>query len=438
MNTRSRHSTAHPGAGAPGTVKLWRRASWGIADQVLNSASNFAMGIVVARAVPLADFGAYALAFAGYSLALGISRSLSTEPYAVRYSAVDDERARDAAGRSTGTALLIGSGLGALLAAAAPLLDAGTRPLALALAVSLPGLMLQDAWRQVFFSAARGSGAFLNDLLWLLFMIPGFAWLMLSSSHSVAAYVLAWGLAGTAAAVCGLLQARLWPRPAKMPAWAREHRGLWTRYLGENLAVNGAQQVLFAAIAAVAGMAALGQLKLAMVALGPVFVLVQGVGVVAVPEAARALRSGPRSVNRVRHGSSGLVAGGAAVWGLVLLLLPLGWTTALLGPQWPAAAVLVLPLVLVQVGNGLRTGDAVMLRAMGQAHRGFVTRALTSGLSALAGLLGALLAAADGAAWAMAVAAALSAWLWAVQYRRGCAEAAHTRLPGAVLMGKGA
>ena len=62
------------------------RAGWGLADQALSSLSNLAVGVVVARSSTVADFGVYALAFGGYTIALNVSRAVSTEPLAVRYS----------------------------------------------------------------------------------------------------------------------------------------------------------------------------------------------------------------------------------------------------------------------------------------------------------------------------------------------------------------
>ena len=83
-------------------------AAWcelGLADQALSSLSNLAVGVVVARSSTVADFGIYALAFGGYTIALNVSRAVATEPLAVRHSGErwpDWERAVRA---STATAL---------------------------------------------------------------------------------------------------------------------------------------------------------------------------------------------------------------------------------------------------------------------------------------------------------------------------------------------
>jgi hypothetical protein len=45
------------------------RMSWGLADQAVSSLSNFAVGLVVARALGAVDFGIFALAWATYASA---------------------------------------------------------------------------------------------------------------------------------------------------------------------------------------------------------------------------------------------------------------------------------------------------------------------------------------------------------------------------------
>ena len=68
------------------------RAGWGLIDQVFSSLTNFALGIVVARTVPIAEFGAFSLAFAAYLLAVNMTRAFPMQPLAIRYSAIGGGR----------------------------------------------------------------------------------------------------------------------------------------------------------------------------------------------------------------------------------------------------------------------------------------------------------------------------------------------------------
>ena len=74
-----------------------RRASWSFGDQALSSLTNFALAVVVARAVTAEEFGAFGLAFSAYLLVLGLVRAVTAEPLLVRASHVEPaEHARQA------------------------------------------------------------------------------------------------------------------------------------------------------------------------------------------------------------------------------------------------------------------------------------------------------------------------------------------------------
>ena len=66
-----------------------RRLSWGIADQIVSSLSNFAVGIYVVHTLGAVQFGAFSLAYVTYGFALNASRGLSTDPLMVRFSGTD-------------------------------------------------------------------------------------------------------------------------------------------------------------------------------------------------------------------------------------------------------------------------------------------------------------------------------------------------------------
>ena len=129
---------AHAAAGAVGgrRARSWhagavKRVGWGLGDQALSSMTNFAVGILVARSVSVADFGAYALAFSAYCFILGISRALATEPFAVRFVISEPEQLHRARVGVAGVALLTGVAFLAAGAGAQPDAASGvsvTRP----------------------------------------------------------------------------------------------------------------------------------------------------------------------------------------------------------------------------------------------------------------------------------------------------------------------
>jgi O-antigen/teichoic acid export membrane protein len=420
---------AHAAAGAMGghRARSWhagavKRVGWGLGDQALSSMTNFAVGILVARSVSVPEFGAYALAFSAYCFILGISRALATEPFAVRFVISEPEQLHRARIGVAGVALLTGVAFLALAAVLSQMLPAEYRPLVLCLGAVLPGLLVQDSMRQILFAAGQGRSAFNNDLLWALLMVPAFGIVFLSGSINAATLILAWGTAANLAAIAGCYRCRVVPDVRMAGSWLRSQRGLWPRYLLEGAAINGSQQIVFMAIGVFAGLSAVGEMKLVLVLLGPVNVLVQGIGVVAVPEAARALAAGRSRFLRVAAGFSLAVAFGALLWGITVTLLPGSWGTALVGDGWLVASALAVPLSLVQVLYGANTGPAVGLRAMGAAKRSMWTRMATSSLTVIFSVGGAATAGVQGAVWGLVVAAALNAGLWYVQFRNVIAQ----------------
>ncbi len=407
-----------------------RRLGWGLADQALSSLSNFGVGIMVARSVSPREFGVFALAFSLYTVVVGIARAIATDALVVRFSAATGREAVDARRRATGLALRIGLIAGLVLVVLAFVGGPEFRPLLLALGISMPGLTLQDAWRTVFFAAGRGVQALVNDAVWTALIVPGFLFCEASDRVSAGSLVLAWGGAATVAALLGAIQTASLPDLRGSISWLRENRHLWPRYLAESLAVTGTVQVYFLVIGAIGGLVAVGQIKLVQVALGPVNVVIQGVGLVAIPEAVRAMNSSKRRLDFVVVAISLLIASGALAWGALLAFTPRGWTTAVVGSGWVGAASLVLPLSLLQIVNGANTGAFVGLRAFRAAKCSLRIRLFSSVSFLIGAVVGVSFGGAHGAAYGLAAASAVNLVAWWRQYtieRRGYYRARNGR-----------
>ena len=77
---------------------------------------------------------------------------------------------------------------------------------------------------------------------------------------------------------------------------------------------------------------------------------------------------------------SGAMSAAAALWGLVLVMLPDSVGTRLLGPTWYAAATVVVPYVLLTIGLTASAGPQSGLRALAAARRGLRARLVASPL----------------------------------------------------------
>ena len=395
------------------TRKAGRRLGWGIADQAVSSLTNFAVNIVIARELGAEQYGAFALVYVTYGFALQASRGLATDPLLVRFSGTDVPTWRRAVASCTGTAAVAGLATGACVLTAAALLGGPTRLAFLALGLTLPGLLLQDSWRFAFFALGRGSQAFLNDVVWAVALFAALVLLRETGHANVFWFVLAWGAAAAAGAAVGPLQARVLPRPSRTWEWLSRQRDLGPRYLVEGTANSAAAQLRNYGLGLILGLAALGYLQAANTLMGPFQIIMYGMGLVALPEAARLLRRSPRHMPLFSVLlSAGLTLAGLA-WAVVLLIaLPRGLGDWLLGPIWRPAYPLVLPTALVLMGGCAAAGAGTWMHALGAARRSVRAALLTSALY----LIGALIGAVTGGAVGTLRGAALATWLGALVY----------------------
>jgi O-antigen/teichoic acid export membrane protein len=392
------------------------RLSWGVADQAVSSITNFAMSIYIARTLGAAQFGAFSLAYVTYSFALNASRGLATDPLMVRYSGANIWAWRRAVRNCTGTAALVGVAAGVLVAGVGLLLNGTAQVGFLALGVTLPGLLLQDSWRYAFFALGRGVQAFLNDMVWAVTLVPALLFLRLSGHGDVFWCILVWGLAAAVAAAVGPFQAKVFPRPTATFRWISKHRDLGPRYLVENTANSGASQLRTYGVGIAAGLAAVGYLQAASTLMGPFMIIFMGMSLVTVPEAARVLREKPAKLRQFCLVIGVALAVLAMLWGFALLImLPRGLGSWLLGSIWRPTYGLVLPFSLSIAGACFSIGAMAGLHALGNAKRSVRAMVITSAVYVACGLAGAFLGGALGAARGAAVATTIGAILWWLQ-----------------------
>jgi O-antigen/teichoic acid export membrane protein len=384
---------------------------WGIADQAVSSITNLALGIVVARSLGAADFGAFSLAWVTYGVILNLSRGLATDPLTVRYSGPLDDRWRAAARRAASTATALGLVVGALCLLVGLAIGGVVGAAFAALGLTLPGLLLQDSWRIAFFVAGKGQHAFANDVVWAISLIP--AMLIASNAPTTFGFVLAWGAAAIAAAVFGCIQTRLVPRPSGIVSWMREHRDLGPRYLVENVSDSASAQLQMFALGAIAGLPEVGAVRGAQILLAPVVALRMGISLIAVPEAARVLKRWPRRLQAFCLVLGGSQAAACLLWGAGLFLLPPRVGELALGSIWPSASALIVPTALWVAAGAVFDGAFVGLRALGVSRRSMPVRVARAIAWVIGGIVGAFLAGAAGSVWGTAAANLLAvALVW--------------------------
>ncbi|MGW5782830.1 hypothetical protein ACWEWK_02415 [Streptomyces sp. NPDC003757] len=424
MTVEGEKATTPPQPARRGVVG---RLSWGLADQAASSLSNFVVGVYVARSLGLTAFGVFSLAWVTYGVVLNVSRGLATDPLVVRFSGVPEPSWRGAVARSSGTALLVGGGIGTVSLVTGLVIGGQVGAAFAALGVVLPGLLLQDAWRYSFFAAGAGRKAFVNDVVWGVALVPA----MVVAAHvgSVTAFLLAWGGSAAAAAGYGCLQSGIRPRLAGAREWHRDHRDLGFRYLAENVGVSGASQIRAYGLGAIVGVGAVGVIRGAELLLGPFLAVLMGLSLVTVAESARVLRRAPERLGRFCFllGAGQSVA--AVLWGAALLLVPDRLGGLVLGDVWSASSELIVPVTLSVAGAGLGTGAAAGLRALAAARRSLRCQLFASACYVAGGLGGAVAGGTVGSAWGAAAASVCGSAVWWLQLRAALRERHDPSLP---------
>jgi len=392
---------------------LSQRLGWGLADQAVSSLTNYAVVGYIAHVLGAMPFGAFSLAYVTYSFILNASRGLATDPFLVRLSGTELRVWRRAVPSCTGCALAVGATGGAGMLVAALVLRGTAGPAFLAMGLTMPGLMLQDCWRNVFFALGRGKYAFANDAIWALAMVPI---LLVFRSHgydTVFWVVLAWGAAGNVAAAIGPLQARVWPNLAAFSSWVSQHRDLAPRYLVEETSGSAASQLRSYGLGALAGLVTVGYLQAASTLMGPFLVVLMGVSLVTVPEAARVLRNSPRRLLRFCVALGVVLSVGALAWASILLVtMPRGLGELALGSIWRPTYPLVVPMTLSVVGGCISAGATAGLRALGVSKRSLRAELFASGTLVVCSLLGAYFGGVRGAVWGGVISSNLGAVVW--------------------------
>jgi len=387
-----------------------------IADQALSSASNIATGVVAARVLDRRAFGAFGLAFVLYTLVIGITRAAVTEPLVSLYSRRDPEALRPTIRAASGSAL----GLGIPIAGVVGMVGLGVGGIAWTslggLALVLPGLVLQDAWRYCFVVSGRPRAAVFNDATWCAIQAAVLVVLISISHLTLLTIILWWGGSGAAAGLVGCVQAAMVPTPGSTQRWIRHHRQLSWRYTTEFVVATGSSQLTLIALGAIAGLAALGSIRGAMVFFGPIVVLFGGAYLALGAEGAR-LAAEPHRLRRLMAYSSVLLFIVALVSLLVGAALPAHIGRIFFGATWSPAQHVLVPVGLSVLGNCVAAGAIVGLRALAAAQASLRGRLIAAPVAVVAPLVGAA-SGSRGFAMGMAVASWVGALIWWRQFSR--------------------
>ncbi|MDQ3979874.1 MAG: hypothetical protein M3314_10010 [Actinomycetota bacterium] len=401
-----------------------RRSIWSLADQVVSSLTNLVVLVVVTRTAPLGEIGAFALAFSVYQLLLALTRPLNTDPLLISYSGETAEAQREAGRSASGGAVALGLLVGLVGVAAWGVVRGSPGRALLALAACSAIFLLQDAWRLLFITQGAPTKAVVNGVIALVALVPALFVTDQLFGATASSSVLAWAGATAVAALAGVPQARIWPRPDRALRWWKDTSHLGTPMLGENVVAMAGYLVAIASIAWVSGVPALGRLRAAQVAIAVSHPLILVAGIVVTAEGSRVLSTGRlrRLVALVGLGTAGFTLLVTLAWHLV----PASLGRRVLGPSWAGARPLLLAAGLFALAVSLTTVVSAGLRAARAPRVALCARLVAAPLIVTAALLGAR-SGPGIAILAMAVVEVGCAGLMWIRFRRGArAEPAET------------
>lgn len=351
-----------------------------LADQVVSSASNFIVGVLVARAGGADALGTFGMALLIWLTILGAQRALITEPMTV----VGSTDSRDAQLREGMLASLsLGTVSASVLAAVAGvLLFMGVDAVpVLALAPWIPSLLFQDYWRGMAFRLQRAHHALINDVVFAAVQGLVTVALFALDVKNVTTFIASWGVGATAGAVIGLLLAQVHLRRPG-PGGFAHLRALWPRsrwYLAEFGTTFPSDQGHLLLFSALLGTTGFGVYRAGASLLGPVAVIFLAGGNVGLPECVRQLRHRgiPGLANYTKRLTAVLLTATAVYCGMVAILaVPI--VRLLYGKEF-AGAVTIVRLVAVQtVIAAAAAGCFAAMKAADQLQQLWLMRIATA------------------------------------------------------------
>jgi O-antigen/teichoic acid export membrane protein len=377
---------------------------------VLSSGSQLLLFVLVAREADTTTLGAVSVAMLAHGFLLGVVRAGIGEPVLLRCRA-DRSATRREARRALFLGLLAGVAVSLGLVTVGALIGGDVGHFLELMAIAAPLAYMQDLLRYVAYGTGRVEQAVVIDGIWLGVQVALSAALLASGEATPTRLVLAWVAGAGVGAAAPIVWRRLWPRPRAVRQWWAQERARAGGFVADFLVSNGMWQSAFLLLGVLMSLEELGTLRVAIVAISPLANLLAGIRSMTLAHLA-GLRAWPlRARRRAIQFSLGL-AGAAALYGVVLVLLPDRVGSELFGTTWADAAAVVGIVAIAEVIR-LPTFPAIDLIKVIGAPLDLVRTRLRGGVGVVSGLLiGGIAAGPRGAAVGTAVGYAWNLLVW--------------------------
>ncbi|MFI0860946.1 hypothetical protein ACH4RA_11855 [Streptomyces smyrnaeus] len=389
-----------------------------VADQGVAAATNIAVLVVAARQSDVHAFATFSLVYTVFTVLLGLTVAYVGQALVLEKGEPAEHTTVARSCRSAvGFTAAASTALGAPAALVLWTVGGGAAAAPAALALVLPLALTQETTRYAFATLHRPHCALAADVLRLGCVVPALA----AQPHGAGAprLLLVWGLSALPALAVALWLLRRHTRGAGQDPG----RYLRRDHLGRRFAVefgvgNAGSQLAVIGLGLLADPLAVGALRGATTLYGPMNVLFNAATGFGPPLLNRT--AGPRRAARAAGAAGGVLAGLAAAWTTVLLLLPDSAGRALLGDTWASAARLLPATGSQYAAMALGTCGLLALRVL--RPRTTLPIQLVFSLASVGCLLaGYALGGVLGAAWGLFLGSAAkgtASWLRAVRLLR--------------------
>jgi O-antigen/teichoic acid export membrane protein len=397
-----------------------RRLAWSLLDQGSSSIANLALSVLLAQLLSRADFGAFAIVFSAYLVALGVNRAAVGEPTLLRLRRflVGKEHLSAERVATQSASLLLAAMMAIAFCGSAAVIGGVVGELLFILAAALPGLLFLDCNRYVLYALSDAQRASQLGAITTVMQFGALSFAIGIGVREVAHLFAVWaGVATAVSCVVCLLHRRL-PSLVAGVHWLRRNRDVAPHYLLEYGILASVQQGLVLIVGVTAGLSATAELRAVQVLLGPVNMVSMGVAIVALPAAARRVVQNANSLRRLSLQVSAFLSFAMLVTTIAALLIPDSLGRRILGASWPTNDSTILLVSAGLVLNLAAYGATLGLRALGKSASTLKARLVLApgALGCIAG--GAATGGLQGALIANLVVAALQAGVWWYMYQR--------------------
>lgn len=388
-----------------GTSSLRTRFGFAVAANGLSSVGNLSLTVAIARDVSTPEFGRYSLVILTYAVLTGVLRSAILESSLARR--------RDKRMEAMGLAeALLYAGVAAL-----GLLALGLSIhefYVVVLAFSLPGLVAFDYIRVLWLARGDSRRSLCIEIAWTFVTLCGVVLAILGQlgPHSVFAI---WAITPS---VIALVVVPLWI-PFEIASPVRQAR---LSYGADYLIGAGSTPVAMNLLAITSGLTMVAIIRAASTPMSPINLIASAIRPLAISWFGTGGGSRPYSAFKACIAASLLLS----PYILLVLFIPDGLGTALLGETWHLARAVLLPLGLESI-----LGMAISIafaghRGLHAARRVIIIRVLFALLRTGTLLIGAAAWGVQGAAWSLPASSLIILIVWWTSWidlsRRGVAE----------------